>query len=122
MNVVHGVKQYITRMITESGAGMKVLLMDKETVSALRHHSHRRSVLQYKYYIMPSNRTPSLVSLYTIALYPGLASFPGSIPQPGNETLKGKCGGKNLIGTCIHEAASAIGSYVNASSRLDRPY
>lgn len=32
MNVVHGVKQYITRMISESGAGMKVLLMDKETV------------------------------------------------------------------------------------------
>ena len=34
MNVVHGVKQYITRMISESGAGMKVLLMDKETVSS----------------------------------------------------------------------------------------
>lgn len=34
MNVVQGVKQYITRMIKESGAGMKVLLMDKETVSS----------------------------------------------------------------------------------------
>ena len=33
MDVVQGVKQYITRMIKESGAGMKVLLMDKETVS-----------------------------------------------------------------------------------------
>lgn len=33
MDVVLGVKQYITRMIKESGAGMKVLLMDKETVS-----------------------------------------------------------------------------------------
>lgn len=33
MNVVQAVKQYITRMIQESGAGMKVLLMDKETVS-----------------------------------------------------------------------------------------
>ena len=35
MDVVQGVKQYITRMIKESGAGMKVLLMDKETVSGL---------------------------------------------------------------------------------------
>lgn len=34
MDVVQGVKQYITRMIKESGAGMKVLLMDKETVSS----------------------------------------------------------------------------------------
>ena len=33
MDVVQGVKQYITRMIKESGAGMKVLLMDKQTVS-----------------------------------------------------------------------------------------
>lgn len=32
MNVVLGVKQYVTRMIKDSGAGMKVLLMDKETV------------------------------------------------------------------------------------------
>ena len=32
MDVVHGVKAYISRMIKESGAGMKVLLMDKETV------------------------------------------------------------------------------------------
>ena len=35
MDVVLGVKQYITRMIKESGAGMKVLLMDKETVSSV---------------------------------------------------------------------------------------
>ena len=34
MDVVLGVKQYITRMIKDSGAGMKVLLMDKETVSS----------------------------------------------------------------------------------------
>lgn len=33
MDVVMGVKQYITRMIKESGAGMKVLLMDKQSVS-----------------------------------------------------------------------------------------
>ena len=32
MNVIVAIKQYITKMIDESGPGMKVLLMDKETV------------------------------------------------------------------------------------------
>ena len=32
MNVILAVKQYISRMIEDSGPGMKVLLMDKETV------------------------------------------------------------------------------------------
>lgn len=35
MNVVFAVKQYISKMIEDSGPGMKVLLMDKETVSSL---------------------------------------------------------------------------------------
>ena len=33
MNVILAVKQYVTKMIVDSGQGMKVLLMDKETVS-----------------------------------------------------------------------------------------
>ena len=33
MDVVLAIKRYISRMIEESGAGMKVLMMDKETVS-----------------------------------------------------------------------------------------
>ena len=33
MNVVVAVKQYISKMIEDSGPGMKLLLMDKETVS-----------------------------------------------------------------------------------------
>ena len=33
MNVILAVKQYISKMIEDSGPGMKVLLMDKETVS-----------------------------------------------------------------------------------------
>ena len=33
MNVILAVKQYVSKMIDESGPGMKVLLMDKETVS-----------------------------------------------------------------------------------------
>ena len=32
MNVILAVKQYISKMIEDSGPGMKVLLMDKETV------------------------------------------------------------------------------------------
>ena len=35
MNVIVAVKQYITKMIDDSGPGMKVLLMDKETVCQL---------------------------------------------------------------------------------------
>jgi len=33
MNVILAIKQYISKMIDDSGPGMKVLLMDKETVS-----------------------------------------------------------------------------------------
>ena len=33
MNVVAALKFYITRMTEESGPGMKVLLMDKQTVN-----------------------------------------------------------------------------------------
>lgn len=33
MNVIVAVKQYITKMIDDAGPGMKVLLMDKETVT-----------------------------------------------------------------------------------------
>ena len=35
MNVVVAVKMYITKMAEESGPGMKVLLMDKQTVNIL---------------------------------------------------------------------------------------
>ncbi len=36
MNVTLAVKQYISQMIESCGPGMKVLLMDKETVSELK--------------------------------------------------------------------------------------
>ena len=35
MNVILAVKQFISKMIEDSGPGMKVLLMDKETVRML---------------------------------------------------------------------------------------
>lgn len=40
MNVTLAVKQYISKMIESTGAGMKVLLMDKETV---RTHNTRQA-------------------------------------------------------------------------------
>ena len=35
MNVVLAVKQYLSKMIEDSGPGMKVLLMDKDTVNSI---------------------------------------------------------------------------------------
>lgn len=35
MNVIKAVKLYIEKMTNESGPGMKILLMDKETVGIL---------------------------------------------------------------------------------------
>ena len=32
MNTITAVKQYVSKMVEDSGSGMKVLLMDKETV------------------------------------------------------------------------------------------
>lgn len=45
MNVTLAVKQYVSKMIENSGPGMKVLLMDRETVSALGRprNSHQQS-------------------------------------------------------------------------------
>ena len=34
MNVVTAIRFYINRMVEESGSGMKILLMDQETVSS----------------------------------------------------------------------------------------
>lgn len=43
MNIVQSVRMYITKMCDESGPGMKLLLMDKETVSfAVVWDYHRR--------------------------------------------------------------------------------
>lgn len=51
MDVVQGVKQYITRMIKESGAGMKVLLMDKETISIVSMVYAQSEILQKEVYL-----------------------------------------------------------------------
>jgi vacuolar protein sorting-associated protein 45 len=38
MNTITAVKQYVTKMVEDSGSGMKVLLMDKETVCFLSEY------------------------------------------------------------------------------------
>lgn len=38
MNVVAAVKTYVTKMTEDSGPGMKVLLLDKQTVSQVIYH------------------------------------------------------------------------------------
>ena len=40
MNTITAVKQYIAKMVDDSGSGMKVLLMDKETVWIRTLHCH----------------------------------------------------------------------------------
>ncbi|XP_058016648.1 vacuolar protein sorting-associated protein 45 isoform X1 [Ahaetulla prasina] len=51
MNVVLAVKQYISRMIGDSGAGMKVLLMDKETTSIVSMVYTQSEILQKEVYL-----------------------------------------------------------------------
>lgn len=51
MNVVVAVKMYITRMAEESGPGMKVLLMDKQTTSIVSMVYGQSEILQKEVYL-----------------------------------------------------------------------
>lgn len=51
MNVILAVKQYISRMIEESGPGMKVLLMDRETISIVSMVYAQSEILQKEVYL-----------------------------------------------------------------------
>ena len=44
MNVVAAIKHYINKMINDAGPGMKVFLMDKETVSFLFTHLRKQPI------------------------------------------------------------------------------
>lgn len=41
MNLVSAIKTYVTKMTDDSGPGMKVLLMDKHTVSSKSREQER---------------------------------------------------------------------------------
>lgn len=49
MNVTLAVKQYVSKMIEDSGPGMKVLLMDRETV---RRQGDRCRILWWFYRVV----------------------------------------------------------------------
>ncbi|KAL3866037.1 hypothetical protein ACJMK2_043378 [Sinanodonta woodiana] len=51
MNVILAIKQYISKMIEESGPGMKVLLMDKETTSIVSVVYAQSEILQKEVYL-----------------------------------------------------------------------
>ncbi|XP_077115078.1 vacuolar protein sorting-associated protein 45 [Ranitomeya variabilis] len=51
MNVVLAVKQYVSKMIEDSGPGMKVLLMDKETTSVVSMVYTQSEILQKEVYL-----------------------------------------------------------------------
>ncbi|XP_013378687.1 vacuolar protein sorting-associated protein 45 [Lingula anatina] len=51
MNVVLAVKQYVTKMVDDSGQGMKVLLMDKETTSIVSMVYAQSEILQKEVYL-----------------------------------------------------------------------
>ncbi|XP_049879442.1 vacuolar protein sorting-associated protein 45 [Pectinophora gossypiella] len=51
MNVIQAVKLYITKMTEESGPGMKVILMDKETTSIVSMVFSQSEILQKEVYL-----------------------------------------------------------------------
>jgi len=51
MDVVLAVKKYVSKMITDSGGGMKVLLMDKETTGIVSVVYARSEILQKEVYL-----------------------------------------------------------------------
>eukprot|EP00794_Sanderia_malayensis_P009881 gene9882-10891_t len=51
MNVILAVKQYVTKMIEDSGPGMKVLLMDKETTGIISMVYSQSEILQKEVYL-----------------------------------------------------------------------
>ncbi|XP_068623657.1 vacuolar protein sorting-associated protein 45 [Battus philenor] len=51
MNVIKAVKMYITKMTEESGPGMKVILMDKETISIVSMVYSQSEILQKEVYL-----------------------------------------------------------------------
>ncbi|XP_066233471.1 vacuolar protein sorting-associated protein 45 isoform X5 [Saccopteryx leptura] len=59
MNVVFAVKQYVTKMIEDSGPGMKVLLMDKETTGIVSMVYTQSEILQKEVYLFERIDSPN---------------------------------------------------------------
>nr|XP_008123293.1 PREDICTED: vacuolar protein sorting-associated protein 45-like [Anolis carolinensis] len=63
MNVVFAVKQYISKMIEDTGTGMKVLLMDKETTSIVSMVYTQSEILQKEVYLFERIDSPNRESM-----------------------------------------------------------
>ncbi|XP_045539095.1 vacuolar protein sorting-associated protein 45 [Papilio machaon] len=59
MNVIKALKMYITKMTEESGPGMKVILMDKETTSIVSMVYSQTEILQKEVYLFERIDNPS---------------------------------------------------------------
>ncbi|XP_024907986.1 vacuolar protein sorting-associated protein 45 isoform X3 [Pteropus alecto] len=59
MNVVFAVKQYVSKMIEDSGPGMKVLLMDKETTGIVSMVYTQSEILQKEVYLFERIDSPN---------------------------------------------------------------
>ncbi|XP_013142313.1 PREDICTED: vacuolar protein sorting-associated protein 45 [Papilio polytes] len=59
MNVIKALKMYITKMTEESGPGMKVILMDKETTSIVSMVYSQSEILQKEVYLFERIDNPS---------------------------------------------------------------
>ncbi|XP_065194664.1 vacuolar protein sorting-associated protein 45-like [Sycon ciliatum] len=63
MNVVQAVRQYISKMVQDSGAGMKVLLMDKETTGITSMVFAQSEILQKEVFLFEKIDTPNRESM-----------------------------------------------------------
>ncbi|KAF6076319.1 vacuolar protein sorting 45-like protein [Phyllostomus discolor] len=59
MNVVFAVKQYVSKMIEDSGPGMKVLVMDKETTGIVSMVYTQSEILQKEVYLFERIDSPN---------------------------------------------------------------
>ncbi|XP_028411218.1 vacuolar protein sorting-associated protein 45-like [Dendronephthya gigantea] len=59
MNTITAVKQYITKMVEDSGSGMKVLLLDKETTGIVSMVYSQSEILQKEVYLFERIDVPT---------------------------------------------------------------
>uniref|UniRef100_A0A8C3UV57 Uncharacterized protein n=1 Tax=Catharus ustulatus TaxID=91951 RepID=A0A8C3UV57_CATUS len=59
MNAVLAVRQYVSKMIEDSGPGMKVLLMDRETTGAVSVVYTQSEILQREVYLFERLDSPN---------------------------------------------------------------
>ncbi|TMS01364.1 Vacuolar protein sorting-associated protein 45 [Larimichthys crocea] len=87
MNVTLAVKQYISKMIENSGTGMKVLLMDRETTSIVSVVYTQSEILQKEVYLFERIDSQSRDNMKHLKAICFLRAHQGECgaPDPGAE-------------------------------------